>query len=80
MEEEDEAHEGEECAICYSAREDGEEDGAAVDVFCAHCERPFHNACLAGWLKSLRTSRITFGMLFGACPVCSGEVSLKESE
>ena len=54
-----------ECAICYSFHL----DGAAPEIACDGCSKPFHKACLSEWLRGLATTQQSFNRLFGASPL-----------
>ncbi len=79
---------GADCAICYNyrrPREDGEgvlgadDEGDVPEVCCDQptCGKPFHRLCLREWLAADATARQSFDTLFGACPYCSGPISVK---
>ena len=68
-----------ECAVCYAYRLDG---GPPPSIACANarCGRPFHAACLRGWL--LQTAGEGGGggggALHGDCPYCGDGITLDE--
>ncbi|XP_048373978.1 E3 ubiquitin-protein ligase FANCL isoform X2 [Sphaerodactylus townsendi] len=66
------------CGICYAYRL----DGAIPDQVCddSRCGQPFHQACLYEWLRGLPSSRQSFNVIFGECPYCSKQITLKMSE
>jgi E3 ubiquitin-protein ligase FANCL len=68
---------GVECAICYTYRLEQE----TPDIACENekCHRVFHCSCLSEWLRSLPTSRTSFGTIFGACPQCQEPISTTSS-
>jgi len=82
---------GAECAICYAFHlPDEAEDGgggaggngrasATPSIHCPHprCGRPYHAACLRGWLAALPGARAALGRLAGECPYCGEEVGVE---
>lgn len=64
-----------ECGVCYSC----ELEGLRPDIVCSntHCNKPFHFTCLLEWLQTLPSTRKSFGVLFGECPYCNGQISCK---
>jgi E3 ubiquitin-protein ligase FANCL len=64
-----------ECGVCYAYQL----EGVVPDVVCNNlrCNQPFHFACLLEWLQTVPTTRQSFGVLFGECPYCSEQLSLK---
>ncbi|KAL2499545.1 zinc ion binding [Abeliophyllum distichum] len=75
-----------ECGICYAQNlpvddELGMKSGSGTDYKCenANCNRAFHSVCLGDWLRSITTTRQSFGVLFGNCPYCSDPVAIKVS-
>lgn len=40
------------------------------------CGRSYHHACLLDWLRSLPSTRNSFGTLFGSCPYCQQSISV----
>lgn len=67
-----------ECGICYAVRRDDNES-AIADAVCnnTQCGRPFHEACLFDWLRSIPTNTLTFDVVFGSCPYCSSKISAR---
>ncbi|XP_058020871.1 E3 ubiquitin-protein ligase FANCL isoform X5 [Ahaetulla prasina] len=65
------------CGICYAYRL----DGAIPDQVCddSHCGQSFHQVCLYEWLRGLPSSRQSFNVIFGECPYCSKQITLKIS-
>ncbi|KAH9380237.1 hypothetical protein HPB48_022148 [Haemaphysalis longicornis] len=65
------------CGICYSYFLEGH----IPDTLCqnTHCSKPFHQACLAEWMRSLPSIRQNFDMFFGECPYCSEGVHWSEN-
>ncbi|XP_054846321.1 E3 ubiquitin-protein ligase FANCL [Eublepharis macularius] len=65
------------CGICYAYRL----DGAIPDQVCddSRCGQPFHQACLYEWLRGLPSSRQSFNVIFGECPYCNKQITLKMS-
>ncbi|XP_063157303.1 E3 ubiquitin-protein ligase FANCL isoform X2 [Candoia aspera] len=65
------------CGICYAYRL----DGATPDQVCddSHCGQPFHQVCLYEWLRGLPSSRQSFNVIFGECPYCNKQITLKIS-
>ncbi|KAJ6667071.1 hypothetical protein lerEdw1_019075 [Lerista edwardsae] len=65
------------CGICYAYRL----EGAIPDQVCddPHCGQPFHQACLFEWLRGLPSSRQSFNVIFGECPYCNKQITLKMS-
>ncbi|XP_070590885.1 E3 ubiquitin-protein ligase FANCL isoform X2 [Erythrolamprus reginae] len=65
------------CGICYAYRL----DGAIPDQVCddSHCGQCFHQVCLYEWLRGLPSSRQSFNVIFGECPYCSKQITLKIS-
>ncbi|XP_077493577.1 E3 ubiquitin-protein ligase Fancl [Amblyomma americanum] len=63
------------CGICYSYLLEGH----IPDKLCqnSRCNKPFHQSCLAEWMRSLPTVRQNFNMFFGECPYCSEPMSCK---
>lgn len=63
------------CGICYSYFLEGH----IPDTLCqnSHCSKPFHQACLAEWMRSLPSIRQNFDMFFGECPYCSEPMSCR---
>uniref|UniRef100_A0A8D0C0R3 FA complementation group L n=1 Tax=Salvator merianae TaxID=96440 RepID=A0A8D0C0R3_SALMN len=66
------------CGICYAYRL----DGAIPDQVCddARCGQPFHQACLYEWLHGLPSTRQSFNVIFGECPYCNKQITLKMSK
>ena len=67
-----------ECAVCYAYRLDG---GPPPSIACANarCGRPFHAACLRGWLaQTAGEGGGGGGALHGACPYCGDGITLDE--
>lgn len=64
-----------ECAVCYAYRLDG---GPPPSIACpnARCGRPFHAACLRGWLAQTAAGGGGGGALHGACPYCGDGMTL----
>jgi len=52
---------------------------ALPSIHCPHprCGRPYHAACLRGWLASLPGARAALGRLTGECPYCGEEVGVE---
>ena len=79
---------GLECGICYSvslptgeAAAPGIATTAAVivpDVWCDNprCQRAYHTACLADWLREAGAQRASFARFFGECPYCKAQISV----
>eukprot|EP01135_Chromosphaera_perkinsii_P002273 Nk52_evm59s221 gene=Nk52_evmTU59s221 len=65
------------CGICYSFRL-GDETPSRVCEYNA-CARAFHPTCLYQWLKALPNGRQSFNTIFGECPYCSKQISVKAS-
>jgi E3 ubiquitin-protein ligase FANCL len=42
----------------------------------AQCGKQFHRMCLVDWLRSVPSTKTSFGTLFGGCPYCGGEVAV----
>ncbi|XP_053102559.1 E3 ubiquitin-protein ligase FANCL isoform X1 [Hemicordylus capensis] len=65
------------CGICYAYRL----DGVTPDQVCddSRCGQPFHQACLYEWLRGLPSSRQSFNVIFGECPYCNKQITLKMS-
>lgn len=64
-----------ECSICYSYHLEGElPDQTCEDKRCAQV---FHRSCLYEWLRSLSTSRQSFNLLFGECPLCNSPITVR---
>lgn len=65
------------CGICYAYRL----EGAIPDQVCddPRCGQPFHQACLFEWLRGLPSSRQSFNVIFGECPYCNKQITLKMS-
>ncbi|KAG8123048.1 hypothetical protein E2320_018412, partial [Naja naja] len=65
------------CGICYAYRL----DGTIPDQVCddSHCGQSFHQVCLYEWLRGLPSSRQSFNVIFGECPYCSKQITLKIS-
>ncbi|XP_037580498.1 E3 ubiquitin-protein ligase FANCL-like [Dermacentor silvarum] len=63
------------CGICYSYLLEGH----IPDKLCqsSRCNKPFHQSCLAEWMRSLPSVRQNFNMFFGECPYCSEPMSCK---
>ena len=64
-----------ECAICYSYHL----EGAAPEIACDGCSKPFHRSCLSEWLRGLATTQQSFNRLFGECPYCCAPVACEAS-
>jgi len=66
----------EECVICYQYRR---EDGSVPSKICdkPNCARPYHNACLYAWLRSVPNNRESFGTVYGKCVFCDAPISAK---
>lgn len=68
-----------ECAVCYAYRLEG---GPPPSIACANgrCGRPFHAACLRGWLQQTAGEGAEGGggALRGACPYCGDAITLDE--
>ncbi|XP_071963715.1 E3 ubiquitin-protein ligase FANCL-like isoform X1 [Antedon mediterranea] len=69
-----------ECSICYLYRLEGE----IPDKVCEFpaCSKPFHQACLYEWLRSLPTSnqsltKYGFKNIYGECPYCSQPITAR---
>ncbi|XP_014786459.2 E3 ubiquitin-protein ligase FANCL isoform X1 [Octopus bimaculoides] len=63
-----------ECGICYSYR-------LGMELPCkvcesAQCGQPYHQSCLYEWLKTLPSSRYSYNMVFGECPICLKPLSV----
>jgi E3 ubiquitin-protein ligase FANCL len=79
---------GLECGICYSvslptveaAAPDGATTAAVIvpDVWCDNprCQRAYHTACLADWLREAGAQRSSFTRFFGECPYCKAQISV----
>ena len=54
-------------------------DGKIPDKTCddLNCARPFHRACLHEWFRGLPDTRQSFDKLFGKCPYCETDLSVK---
>ncbi|XP_058069631.1 uncharacterized protein LOC131218820 isoform X2 [Magnolia sinica] len=72
------------CGICYAYYlpvddELGALSGSRPDYTCdnPNCSRAFHSVCLGDWLRTITTTRQSFGVLFGNCPYCSEPVVVK---
>lgn len=64
-----------ECGICYCYNlEDEIPDQVCDDL---RCKQIFHRTCLCEWLRSLSTSRQSFNLLFGDCPLCNTPMTVK---
>ncbi|XP_077189476.1 E3 ubiquitin-protein ligase FANCL isoform X2 [Paroedura picta] len=65
------------CGICYAYRL----DGAIPDQVCddSRCGQQFHQACLYEWLRGLPSSRQSYNVIFGECPYCNKQITLKMS-
>ena len=63
------------CAMCYSYKLDGKIPDETCDN--PSCARPFHRACLHEWFRGLTDTRQSFGKLFGRCPYCETDLSVK---
>ncbi|KAJ7341297.1 hypothetical protein JRQ81_005229 [Phrynocephalus forsythii] len=65
------------CGICYAYRL----DGTIPDQVCndSRCGQSFHQACLYEWLRGLPSSRQSFNVIFGECPYCNKQITLKMS-
>ncbi|XP_015276690.1 PREDICTED: E3 ubiquitin-protein ligase FANCL [Gekko japonicus] len=65
------------CGICYAYRL----HGAIPDQVCddSRCGQPFHQACLYEWLRGLPSSRQSYNVIFGECPYCNKQITLKMS-
>lgn len=63
-----------ECAICYSYKLENE----IPDQTCENkkCKKAFHHSCLFEWLRAA-SSRTSFDTLFGSCPNCFENISVK---
>uniref|UniRef100_A0A8D2L3X0 FA complementation group L n=1 Tax=Varanus komodoensis TaxID=61221 RepID=A0A8D2L3X0_VARKO len=66
------------CGICYAYRLDGAIPNQVCDD--ARCGQPFHEACLYEWLRGLPSSRQSFNVIFGECPYCNKQITLKLSK
>ncbi|XP_054758109.2 E3 ubiquitin-protein ligase FANCL-like [Lytechinus pictus] len=71
----------EECGICYSYSL----DAVIPDQVCdnPHCNKPFHQTCLYEWLRALPSSYqsitgVGFNILYGECPYCTKQISVKK--
>lgn len=63
------------CAICYL---DEQENEPLTDQCCNKaCSKKFHNDCLSEWLQSLPTAKHSFGTIYGSCPYCSSDISIR---
>lgn len=65
-----------ECGVCYSYKL---ENGEIPTKSCEHapCGRSFHFTCLHEWLRSLPSSRMSFGTIFGTCPYCTSPITVQ---
>lgn len=63
------------CAICYSYRLVNEIPDRICDNI--NCGKPYHSSCLYQWLSSIRSNRHSFGTIFGQCPYCQEQISVK---
>ena len=48
------------------------------DVWCDNprCQRAYHTACLADWLREAGAQRPSFARFFGECPYCKAQISV----
>lgn len=63
-----------ECGICYTYRLDTELPTKVCEN--AQCGQSYHQSCLHEWLKTLSTSRYSFNIVFGECPMCSKPITV----
>jgi E3 ubiquitin-protein ligase FANCL len=69
-----------ECGICYAVRRAA--TSGIADTVCNNerCGRPFHEACLFEWLRSIPSNTLTFDVIFGTCPYCSAKISARRAK
>lgn len=63
------------CAICYSYRLVNEIPDKICDN--PNCRKSYHASCLYQWLSSIRSNRHSFDTIFGQCPYCQEQISVK---
>lgn len=63
-----------ECGICYTYRLDMELPTKVCEN--PQCGQPYHQSCLHEWLKTLSTSRYSFNIVFGECPMCTKPITV----
>ena len=63
-----------ECGICYTYRLGTELPTKVCEN--AQCGQSYHQSCLHEWLKTLSTSRYSFNIIFGECPMCSKPITV----
>ena len=63
------------CSICFCF----DLDGSNPDFVCSNskCGKLFHKSCIREWLKSLSSSKISFGTVYGTCPNCSSSLTIE---
>jgi hypothetical protein len=78
------------CCICYGAADtttdanvDHPDENAgplkSALKICpkSACGKSYHNDCISSWLRSVPSSRRSFGAIFGNCPYCGEWISAK---
>eukprot|EP01095_Lingulamoeba_sp_RSL-Kostka_P012518 TRINITY_DN4984_c1_g1_i2.p1 TRINITY_DN4984_c1_g1~~TRINITY_DN4984_c1_g1_i2.p1 ORF type:complete len:378 (-),score=52.25 TRINITY_DN4984_c1_g1_i2:8-1141(-) len=63
------------CAICYSYRMNNDVPDRICDN--VNCSKGFHTFCLSEWLKTLPNCQQSYDTIFGDCPYCSYQISVK---